>query len=95
MLIKDTAKYFHEYLTQPHVTAEDRITHAIHFLLEKLKDVPNIICDSQLAAIEAVHTIFANWQTLESLTPVSPKVLPPHQTNCTSTRNSSNTLPCT
>ena len=53
LLITDTEEYLHAYRTQPHVTAEDRMTHAIHFLSEALKYVPNSICDYQLAAIEA------------------------------------------
>ena len=77
LLITYTAEYLHTYLTQPHVTAEDRITHSIHFLSAALKDVPNSICDSQLAAIEAVRKIFAKLRTVESLPPASPKVLPP------------------
>ena len=31
LIITDTAEYLHEYLTQPHITAEYRMTHAIHF----------------------------------------------------------------
>ena len=61
MIITDTEEYLHEYLTQPNVTAEDIMTHAIHFLFLALKDVPNSICDSQLEAIESVLEIFANW----------------------------------
>ena len=76
LIITDTSEYVHAYLTQNHVTAEERMTHAIHFLSAALKDFPTIICDSQLAAIEAVWTIFANWRTVESLPPESPKVLP-------------------
>ena len=52
------------------------MTHAIHFLSTALKDAPTSICDSQLAAIEAVQKIFANWRTVKSLPPESPKVLP-------------------
>ena len=40
LIITDTAEYFHRYLTQPHITAEDRMTHAIQFLTAALKDVP-------------------------------------------------------
>ena len=29
--ITDTAEYFHKYITQPHIPAEDRMTHAIQF----------------------------------------------------------------
>ena len=32
LIITDTAEYLHIYLTQPHTTAEDRMTHAINFL---------------------------------------------------------------
>ena len=57
LLIKYTAKYFHEYLTQPSVTAEDRMMHSIYFLYAALKDVPKSICNSQLAAIEAFRNL--------------------------------------
>ena len=76
LIFTDTAEYLHAYLTQTQVTAEDRITHSIHFLSAALKDVPTIICDSQLATIEAVRTIFANCRIVEFLPPESPKVLP-------------------
>ena len=57
LMITDTADYLHRYLTQPHITAEDRMTHAIQFLTAALKDVPESICNSQLAAIDAVRAI--------------------------------------
>ena len=60
LIITDTAEYSHRYLTQPHITAEDRMTHAIHFFTASLKDVPASICNSQLAAIDAVRAIFTN-----------------------------------
>ena len=66
LIIIDTAEYLHEYLTHPHITAEDRMTHAIHFLTAAIKDVPKIIWDSQLAAIAAVRAIFTNGRTIES-----------------------------
>ena len=53
------------------------MTHAIHFFSAALKDVLNSICDSQLASIECVRSIFANWRIVESLSSVSPKVVPP------------------
>ena len=64
LIITDTAKYLHEYLTQNHITAEDRMTHAIHFLTAALKDVPTGIYDSQLASIEAIREIFTNGRTI-------------------------------
>ena len=60
LIITDTAKYFHRYLTQPHITAEEIMTHAIQFLTAELKDVLASICNSQLAAIDAVRAIFSN-----------------------------------
>ena len=66
LIITDTTEYLHEYLTQTHVTAEDRMTNAINVLTAELKDVTTIICDSQLTAIEAVREIFTNGQTIES-----------------------------
>ena len=36
------------------------MTHAIQFLTAALKDVPASICNSQLAAIDAVREIFSN-----------------------------------
>ena len=58
LLITDTSEYLHEYQTQPTVTPEDIITHAIQFLSAALKDVPTSLCDYQLTAIEAVRAIF-------------------------------------
>ena len=46
LIITDTAEYLHRYLTQPHITAEDRMTHAIQFLTAALKDVPATIRNS-------------------------------------------------
>ena len=59
LIITDTAEYLHRYLTQPQITAEERMTHAIQFLTAALKVVPASICNSQLAAIDAVRTIFS------------------------------------
>ena len=67
LFITDTTVYVHEYLTKPNITAEDRMTHAIHILIAAVKDVPKSICDSQLEAIEAVRVIFTNGRTIESI----------------------------
>ena len=64
LIITDTAKYLHEYLTQTHIIAEDRMTHAIIFLTAALKDVPTSICDSQLSAIEAARAIVTKGRTI-------------------------------
>ena len=67
LIITDTAEYFHKYLTQPHITVEDRMAHAIQFLTAALKDVPASICDSQLAVIEAARAIFTKGKTIKSI----------------------------
>ena len=58
------------------MTSEYIINHTIHFLSASLKDSPTSTRNSKLAAIEAVRTIFVNWQTLESLPPKENTVLP-------------------
>ena len=78
LIITYIAEYLHAYLTQPHVTVEYIMTHAKHFLSADLKYVPTSICDSQLVAVEAVQTIFANCRTVEYLPPAYSKVLPHH-----------------
>ena len=67
LIIIDTAEYLHKYLTKPHITAEDRMAHAMQFLTAALKDVPASICDSQLAETEAVRAIFTNGKTIKSI----------------------------
>ena len=60
LIITNTADYLHRYLTQPQITAEDRMTHAIQFLTAALKDIPASICNLQLEDIDSVRTIFSN-----------------------------------
>ena len=43
LITTDTVQYLHRYLTQSHITAEDRMKHAIQFLTAALKDFPEII----------------------------------------------------
>ena len=66
-MITDTDEYLHTHLTQTHITAEDRMTHAVQFLTAALKDVPASICNSQLAAIDAVRAIFTNGKTIKPI----------------------------
>ena len=47
LIITNTAEYLHAYLTHPHVTTEDQMTHTIHFLSAALKYFPTIIWYSQ------------------------------------------------
>ena len=52
------------------------MTHATHFLLAALKDVPSSLCNSQLADIEAVRAIFEKWRIVEASTTLRPTTLP-------------------
>ena len=66
LLITDTSEFLDEYLTQPKFTSDDIMTHAIHLFSAALKDVPASLCNSQLAAIEAVRAIVAKHTTVEA-----------------------------
>ena len=74
LIITDTDEYLHSYLTQPHITAENRMIHAIKNLTAALKDVPASICNSQLASIDAVRSIFTNGtiKPIQTKTPRAP-----------------------
>ena len=43
------------------------MSHAIQFLTAARKDIPASICNSQLAAIQAVRDIFTNGKTIKSV----------------------------
>ena len=58
------------------MTAEDIMMHAIHFLYAALKNVPNSLLDSQLVPIEAIRTIFAKWQKVDSSPTIPPTEVP-------------------
>ena len=77
LLSTDKAEYLHDYLTQQSITEEERMMHTIHFLYAALKYLPNSICNSQLAATEAVCEIFSKWRTVEPFPPVYPTAVPP------------------
>ena len=47
------------------------MTHAFQFLTAALKDVPASICTSQLAALDAVRTIFSNGTIKSSQNKIS------------------------
>ena len=57
------------------------MTHAIQFLTSELKYVPANICNSQLAAIDAVRTIFSNGIIKSSQNKISQAPLMKNQAN--------------
>ena len=61
--ISDTIKVLHDYLTQPEVTVEDRIVHALNFLSCALKDATASAHHEQLEAITKLRDIFTGWKT--------------------------------
>ena len=50
-LISDTTEVLHDYLTQPKVTSEERIVHALNFLSCAVKDATASAHHEQLEAI--------------------------------------------
>ena len=73
--------------------------HAILFLTAAFKDVPTSICDSQLAAIEAVRAIFTNGKTIKSIphkklkAPLIPRQAVPEQYRSHTSKGGQETQP--
>ena len=88
--VSDTVEFRHHHLTQPIVTPMYRIVHSVTTLTCALHKSPNIACDNQLAAIEALHQSIQRWAklTLPARTKPHLTALPP-----TSTRQRSILLP--
>ena len=59
----NTVEFYHYYLTQPTITPEDRIVHALHFLSCSIKDVPATMHNERLEAPTCIHDIFLPQQT--------------------------------
>ena len=53
--ISNTLELRHHHLTQPEVTPMDRIVRGVNKLTCALQDAPQITCDNQLFAINAIH----------------------------------------
>ncbi len=62
VIVSDTVEFRHSYLTQPTLTPEDRMTHAMNVLSCALKDAPTIKHEAQLEAVKNLRDLFANWQ---------------------------------
>lgn len=60
--LSDTVEYRHDYLTQPSLTKEDRLIHAMNLLTCALTDAPAIICETQLQAIQDLKELFSKWK---------------------------------
>jgi len=59
--ISDTLEFRHHHLTLPALTSEDRIAHGLDKLTCALRDAPAIVCDNNLAAIEALKNALGRW----------------------------------
>ena len=79
IIISDTIKVLHDYLTQPEVTSEDRIVHSLKFLSCAVKDASTTIHHKQLSAIYKLRDLLSHWKTNTALVPPSstPTVAPP------------------
>ena len=74
--ITDTVDFRHHHLTQHEVTPMDSIIHGVNKLTCALKDAPQIACDNQLFAINALQQAVQRWTTSNT----SPRAQPPRPT---------------
>ena len=57
-IISDTVEYWHSYDSQPTLTSEDRIVHALNFLSCAIKDAPDTAQHNHLEAISKLQDLF-------------------------------------
>eukprot|EP00804_Cyclotella_cryptica_P014538 CCRYP_004830-RA/>CCRYP_004830-RA protein AED:0.09 eAED:0.09 QI:0/0/0/1/1/1/3/0/993 len=85
LVISDTVEFRNSYLHQPTVTYEDCLLHAINFLSTAISDAPANAIVTQLAAVDALCNLFAQWRTSPSSQPSTSVPLqrapPPPTTN--------------
>ena len=62
IIITDAVEFLHSYITQPTLTHEDKVTHAINMLTCPLVEAPAITRQAQLEAIYGVLQIFEHWR---------------------------------
>ena len=74
--ISDTVEFYHHHLSHPEVTPMDRIVHGVNKLTCALKDAPEIACNNQLFAINALQKEVQSWTTSNT----SPRAHPPRTT---------------
>jgi hypothetical protein len=59
--VSDTVEFRHNGITQPQLTAEDKVLHGINQLTAALKGVQTPTMDDQLHAIQALQDTIGNW----------------------------------
>ena len=59
--ISDTIEFCHQHLTQPSVTAEDRVLHWMQQLTLALQESPYSNSSEQLEAIQALQNALGKW----------------------------------
>ena len=74
--ISDTAEFRHHHLLQPEVTPMDRIFHGVKKLTCPLQDSPQITCNNQLFAINALQQTVQRW----TMSNTYPRAQPPRAT---------------
>ena len=87
--ISDRVEFMHSYLTQPTLTPEDRIVHAVRLLMCALKDAPDARAEAQLQAISDLRDVFSKCKigdvtpTMADTPPrvIMPDVAPPRVPN--------------
>ena len=84
--IRDTVNFYHSYLMQPTVTPEDRIVHALYFLLCAIKYVPATLHTDRLEDLTCIRDIFLppplhhTQPAIRDNPPEAPRVLPQRPT---------------
>ena len=61
--ISDIVEFWHHHLTQPTVPLMDSIVRGVNKLTCALHNTPDIACDNQLLAIDALHQAIQRWTT--------------------------------
>jgi len=71
-IVSDTVEFRHSYLTQPTLTPEDRMVHAMNMLSCAIKDAPATKLEAQLDAIQQLRELLTGWQQQSPSTAAEP-----------------------
>ncbi len=75
----NTISFHHHHITQPELTAEDRLLHGIQVLTLAVTDTPKNTPDSQLEAIERLCSVLKQWVAVNGSLVGSPPLQRPPQ----------------
>ena len=61
MMISDTTEFRHHHITQPSVTAEDRVLHGLEQLMAAFQGAPYYRPGDQIRALQSLKDTLKNW----------------------------------